>query len=50
MAVPGWGNPWRFTAEENFLARAERVYEWSIAEEDWVAASDWITPASLAGS
>ncbi len=51
MTVPGWGNPWRFTAEENFLARAERVYEWIIAEEDWVAASDdWITPASLAGS
>ena len=50
MTVAGWGNPWRIIENENFLARAERVYEWSIAEEDWVAVSDWITPASLAGS
>jgi hypothetical protein len=50
MTVPGWGNPWRFTENENFLARAERVFEWKVAEEDWVAISNWITPASLAGS
>jgi len=50
MEVAGWGNRWRFTAEENFLTRAERVFEWKVAEEDWGDPSNWITPASLAGS
>jgi len=50
MTVEGWGNTWKFTEDQYFLARAERVFEWSIAENDWVVISDWILPASLAGS
>ena len=47
--VEGFGNPWRFAQNQNFLCRAQRVFEWSATEKEWFAASDWITPPLLAG-
>jgi ABC-type branched-subunit amino acid transport system substrate-binding protein len=50
LTVEGFGNTWRFTENNHCLCLAQRAYEYLPAEDDWVAVSDWIMPASLAGS
>ena len=47
MTLEGWGNPWRFTENNNCLTWAQTMFEWSIAEDDWVAVSDWYFPPSM---
>jgi len=44
--VEGWGNTWKITETNSICARTQRVYEWNVDDEDWVACSDWILPPS----
>jgi ABC-type branched-subunit amino acid transport system substrate-binding protein len=50
MTVQGFGNTWSFTETNHCCCLAQRAYEYLPEEDDWVAVSDWIMPASLAGS
>ena len=45
LEVPGWGNVWRVTPDNNICAWAQRFYMWDIPTSDWIAASGWITPS-----
>jgi ABC-type branched-subunit amino acid transport system substrate-binding protein len=49
MTIEGFGHPLRFTAEENFLYRAQRMFDWSVADEKWVHITDWFLVPSAGG-
>jgi len=46
MDVDGWGNTWKITETNSICARTQRVYQWNVDDEDWIACSDWILPPS----
>jgi hypothetical protein len=50
LSLEGFGNTWTFTENRHVLTLAQRAYEYNPEEDDWTAVSDWIMPASLAGS
>jgi len=49
MTIEGFGHPLRFTGEENFLYRAQRIFEWSVADAKWLHITDWLLVPSAGG-
>ncbi len=46
MDVEGFGNTWETTADNHICGRTQRLYEWSVDDQDWLVCSDWILPPS----
>lgn len=46
LDVPGYGNTWKASPNNNAMGWAQRAFEWNAAEGKWQAVTDWISPLS----